>query len=146
MVDSEALAGARGRHTGSISRRMMIIAAGWISILLLLGGIGLDRTLAGFARHANVAAYLLVGLGCETGQATHLIEGEDLEEALLVQDPFPPDHWYHQPRDILHVQPGHQTLRNQGRRAFRHVNVIVHGPGALRLAGKILALNGEIPD
>ncbi len=38
----------------------------------------LDRTLAGFARHANVAAYLLVGLGCETGQAIHLIEGEHL--------------------------------------------------------------------
>src|SRR3954454_18260449 len=38
----------------------------------------LDRTLAGFARHPNVAAYLLVGLGCETGQAVHLIEGEHL--------------------------------------------------------------------
>jgi altronate hydrolase len=38
----------------------------------------LDRTLAGFAKHANVAAYILVGLGCETGQATHLIEGEGL--------------------------------------------------------------------
>jgi altronate hydrolase len=38
----------------------------------------LDRTLAGFARHANVAAYVLIGLGCETGQATHLIEGEHL--------------------------------------------------------------------
>src|SRR5262245_48864440 len=38
----------------------------------------LDRTLAGFARHPNVAAYVLVGLGCETGQAVHLIEGERL--------------------------------------------------------------------
>jgi altronate hydrolase len=38
----------------------------------------LDRTLAGFAKHPNVAAYILVGLGCETGQATHLIEGERL--------------------------------------------------------------------
>ncbi|MGL4555800.1 MAG: UxaA family hydrolase [Gemmataceae bacterium] len=38
----------------------------------------LDRTLAGFARHANVAAYILIGLGCETGQALHLIEGEQL--------------------------------------------------------------------
>lgn len=38
----------------------------------------LDRTLAGFARHPNVAAYLLIGLGCETGQAVHLIEGEHL--------------------------------------------------------------------
>jgi altronate hydrolase len=38
----------------------------------------LDRTLAGFARHPNVAAYLLVGLGCETGQAIHLIENQGL--------------------------------------------------------------------
>lgn len=38
----------------------------------------LDRTLAGFARHPNVAAYLLVGLGCEIVQASHLIESEKL--------------------------------------------------------------------
>jgi altronate hydrolase len=38
----------------------------------------LDRTLAGFAKHPNVAAYILVGLGCETGQAIHLIENEGL--------------------------------------------------------------------
>ena len=34
-------------HTGSLSRRMMVIAAGWITILLLLGGVALDRTLTG---------------------------------------------------------------------------------------------------
>jgi altronate hydrolase len=38
----------------------------------------LERTLAGFARHPNVAAYILVGLGCEIVQATHLIEVEGL--------------------------------------------------------------------
>jgi altronate hydrolase len=38
----------------------------------------LDRTLAGFARHPNIGGYILVGLGCETGQAMHLIEGERL--------------------------------------------------------------------
>src|SRR5215208_2488272 len=38
----------------------------------------LERTLAGFARHPNVAAYLVVGLGCETGQAIHLIENQGL--------------------------------------------------------------------
>jgi altronate hydrolase len=38
----------------------------------------LDRTLAGFARHANVGAYILVGLGCEIVQASHLIESEKL--------------------------------------------------------------------
>ena len=38
----------------------------------------LARTLAGFARHPNVAAYIIVGLGCETGTAAHLIEHEHL--------------------------------------------------------------------
>jgi altronate hydrolase len=38
----------------------------------------LEHTLAGFAKHPNVAAYILVGLGCETGQAIHLIENEGL--------------------------------------------------------------------
>lgn len=38
----------------------------------------LDRTLAGFAKHPNIAAYILVGLGCETGQALHLVENEGL--------------------------------------------------------------------
>lgn len=38
----------------------------------------LNRTLAGFARNANIGAYLLVGLGCETGQASFLAESEGL--------------------------------------------------------------------
>ena len=42
---SEAPAAATGpRHTGSLSRRMMLIAAGWIAILLLVGGYALDQT------------------------------------------------------------------------------------------------------
>jgi altronate hydrolase len=47
----------------------------------------LDRTLAGFAKHPNVGAYILVGLGCETGQASHLIEGQGL---LQIQMPGKP--------------------------------------------------------
>jgi signal transduction histidine kinase len=38
-------AGAGVPHTGSLARRMILIAAGWISILLLLGGVALDSTL-----------------------------------------------------------------------------------------------------
>ena len=38
-------AGAAPPHTGSLARRMMLIAAGWIFVLLLLGGVALDRTL-----------------------------------------------------------------------------------------------------
>lgn len=32
----------------------------------------LNRTMAGFARHPNIAAAIVLGLGCETAQATHL--------------------------------------------------------------------------
>ncbi|HEU5116648.1 MAG TPA: altronate dehydratase family protein, partial [Isosphaeraceae bacterium] len=38
----------------------------------------LERVLAGFARHPNVAAYVIVGLGCESAFASHLVEAEDL--------------------------------------------------------------------
>jgi altronate hydrolase len=38
----------------------------------------LERVLAGFAQHPNVVAYVLVGLGCETGQASHLIKSQRL--------------------------------------------------------------------
>ena len=69
-----------------------------------------------------------------------LIYGEDLEEALLLQDPFAPDHWYHQPRDILELPPGPQTVRHPGRRAFRFVTLVVHGPGPLRLRGAQMML------
>lgn len=34
-------------HTGSLSRRMLLIAFAWISVLLLGGGLALDRTLTG---------------------------------------------------------------------------------------------------
>jgi len=34
-------------HTGSLARRMLLIAAGWISVLLLGGGLALDQTLTG---------------------------------------------------------------------------------------------------
>ncbi len=40
----------------------------------------LRRTIAGYARHANFAAVLLVGLGCEANQITELLEAEDLAE------------------------------------------------------------------
>jgi altronate hydrolase len=38
----------------------------------------LARTLAGFARHPNIAAYLVLGLGCETAQASFLVNTHDL--------------------------------------------------------------------
>ena len=38
-------AARRQPHTGSLAKRMMLIAAGWITLLLVFGGIALDRTL-----------------------------------------------------------------------------------------------------
>ena len=38
----------------------------------------LERVLAGFANHPNVAAYVIVGLGCEVGFAQHLVDAQDL--------------------------------------------------------------------
>lgn len=34
----------------------------------------LTRTLSGFARHPNIAAYVVIGLGCETGQTSFLMD------------------------------------------------------------------------
>jgi altronate hydrolase len=38
----------------------------------------LERVLAGFAQHPNVAAYVIVGLGCEVSFAQHLVEAQNL--------------------------------------------------------------------
>ena len=47
----------------------------------------LQRTLAGMARHPNVGAYLLVGLGCETNQAQALMDAYGLDApALVIQE------------------------------------------------------------
>jgi altronate hydrolase len=45
----------------------------------------LRRTLGGYARHANFAAVLVVGLGCETNQIQGLIAQEGLQEGALLQ-------------------------------------------------------------
>jgi altronate hydrolase len=38
----------------------------------------LERVMAGFATHPNVAAYLIVGLGCEGTYPAHLVQSHDL--------------------------------------------------------------------
>jgi altronate hydrolase len=43
----------------------------------------LNRTLAGFAKHPNIGAYVIVGLGCETGQPSFLVENERLVQLNL---------------------------------------------------------------
>ena len=45
----------------------------------------LRRTLAGYARHANFAAVLVIGLGCETNQIAGWIEAEGLQAGPALQ-------------------------------------------------------------
>lgn len=54
----------KARHTGSLARRMMLIAAGWISILLLVGGLALDRTLTSLVTRNfdEQLGYMLTGM------------------------------------------------------------------------------------
>jgi len=40
----------------------------------------LARVLSGFARHPNIGAYLVIGLGCETGQASFLTDNYNLTQ------------------------------------------------------------------
>ena len=46
---TESPARARSRSTGSLSQRMLVIAATWLLLLLSLGGVALDRTMTGLA-------------------------------------------------------------------------------------------------
>jgi arabinonate dehydratase len=45
----------------------------------------LRRTLTGYARHPNVAAVVVVGLGCEVNQISALVDGFDLPEGIPVR-------------------------------------------------------------
>ena len=44
----------------------------------------LRRTLGGYARHANFAGVLMVGLGCEANQISALLGAEELQEGPLL--------------------------------------------------------------
>ncbi|MEZ5414684.1 MAG: alpha-L-rhamnosidase C-terminal domain-containing protein [Opitutaceae bacterium] len=68
------------------------------------------------------------------GSRLEIIGGEDLEEALLLQDPFPPDHWYHQPHDHFTLTAGASRLATPGRRGFRFATFVAHGPGEIRVS------------
>ena len=41
----------------------------------------LERTLAGYARHPNIGGVVMIGLGCETNQISHLTQTFDLKES-----------------------------------------------------------------
>lgn len=51
-------------NTGSLARRMMLIAAGWISFLLLAGGLALDHTVTGIVTRNfdDQLGYMLTGM------------------------------------------------------------------------------------
>jgi signal transduction histidine kinase len=62
-------------HTGSLGRRMMVIAAGWITILLLVGGLALDRTITNLLER-NLDERLNYILTSMVGSAEIDLEGD----------------------------------------------------------------------
>jgi altronate hydrolase len=62
----------------------------------------LERVLAGFANHPNVAAYVIVGLGCEVSYAQHLVEAQHLVTPAAGRAPAPGSNG-HPPR-VLNIQ------------------------------------------
>lgn len=46
----------------------------------------LARVLAGFAKHPNIGAYLILGLGCETGQPSFMVDNHGLTQIELPGD------------------------------------------------------------
>jgi altronate hydrolase len=63
----------------------------------------LERVLAGFANHPNVAAYVLVGLGCEVSFAQHVVEAHDLVTLGGARAPGAPAGEPQRPR-VLNIQ------------------------------------------
>ncbi len=62
------------------------------------GGEAIDvlrRTIAGYARHVNFAAVLLVGLGCEDNQISRLLQEEHLATGRPYSYIYAPGHWRH---------------------------------------------------
>ncbi|HBL42262.1 MAG TPA: galactonate dehydratase, partial [Planctomycetaceae bacterium] len=47
----------------------------------------LMRTLGGFAKHPNIGAYVILGLGCETGQGAFLSDSEGLVQLPNLKEP-----------------------------------------------------------
>lgn len=62
----------------------------------------LARVLAGFARHPNIAGFLLVGLGCETGTLSYIIDRGGLQQSGRNGDP-----------QVLSLRNWNETQRGQ---------------------------------
>ncbi len=56
--------------------------------------------------------------------------GEDLEEALVVDDPYPATSWYVLPKDDAALTGDVQEVRSAGRRAWRFLNLHLDAGGA----------------
>lgn len=65
--------------------------------------------------------------------------GEDLEEALVVDDPYPSTFWYVLPKDDFELTGDVQEVRCAGRRAWRFLNVHLDAGGDC----EILSLRAE---
>jgi hypothetical protein len=74
-------------HTGSLAQRMMIIAAVWIMVLLLAGGLALDQALTGFVTR-NFDAQLGYTLTAMVGSTEIGPDGDVLFNRMLGDQRF----------------------------------------------------------
>jgi altronate hydrolase len=81
----------------------------------------LQRTMAGMARHPNVGAYIMVGLGCETNQITEIVDNYQLlDSARPSQLP---------PRLTIQGEGGVRKTIQAGIEAVEHLLPIVNEVG-----------------
>ena len=99
----------------------------------------LRRTLGGYARHANFASILVVGLGCETNQISGLMEQESLRDRHAVPHLQHPGHRRHgEDRGARHRARAVAARRGEPRAARAGQRRAHHGRPAMRRLGRLL--------
>ena len=90
----------------------------------------LRRTLAGYARHANFAAVLVVGLGCETNQISGVLEASSLKEGDAAAHVHHPGHRRHAEDDrARHRHGAARCCRREPRQARAGAGVAYRASG-----------------
>ena len=104
----------------------------------------LRRTLAGYARHANMAGVLMIGLGCEANQISSLLGAEQLDRGSAAADVQHPGHGRHgeDHRARHRAREGDAAARQRGD-APAGAGVAHHRRAAMRRLRRLLGHHGE---
>ena len=139
-LDDLALAGPVHRHTGSLAKRMMLIAAGWITVLLLVGGLALDRTLTSLITRNfdDQLDYMLTAMvaSTEIGPDGEVFFNRPLGDQRFLE---PNSGLYWQVRGVGHDDFGSRSLWDRSLRVdTNHFDVKPHAYDSTEFAGERL--------